>query len=55
MLAKHTHTHNRAILVEINMCYTWSYTTSENDDLQKLVELQMSAGIMWTNTVNYVA
>ena len=30
-------------------------TTSENDDLQKLVELQMSARIMWTNTVNYVA
>jgi len=60
----HIYWHNACINTHTQSCNTGgdkyvvtlgANTTSENDDLQKLVEIQMSARIMWTNTVNYVA
>jgi hypothetical protein len=51
----HTHTQSCNTGGDKYVVTLGNNTTSENDDLQKLVKLQMSAGIMWTNIVNYVA
>jgi hypothetical protein len=48
----HTHTQNCNTGGD-KYVVTLGANTRENDS-QKYVKLQMSAGIMWTSTVNYV-